>query len=155
MDEHRRVAWAKALTTVGWLLVFAYLSIVIGQIRQAFQIRDSSFEDGVLGARIERVSFVVFPQNSIIILIAAAAAALASALAAGLADRRDMWTSQLIRVSAGVCYVVIVIAAVRIVSIMTHRPDGLGDFNALLQQIGGILVAVAGVRLGLEAEREH
>ena len=153
MNEHLRLRWARTATAVGWLLVFAYLSVLTGQIRSAFAITESSFQDGLFGARLERVSFAAFPQIAALVLLATASGALATVLVGAGGDRRELWISPLVRVAAGICYVIVAIAAVRIVVILTHSPDGVGDFGATLQQIGGILVASAGIRVSLEAER--
>jgi hypothetical protein len=154
VEEQRRIVWARALVAAGWLLVFAYLAQLTGQIRLAFAISDSAFDDGVFGLRVERIAFMVFPQNVLVLFLAAGAGAGASALVRGLVDHRQMWLAQLVRIAAGVCYVVIAIGFLRIVIILTHRPDGVGDFSATLNQLAGILVAIAAIRISLTAERE-
>ena len=45
--ERDRQRWAVALTTAGWLVLAAYLLLLIAQIRRAFAVTVASFEDGV------------------------------------------------------------------------------------------------------------
>ena len=153
MSDHDRVRWARALTTTGWLFTLAYLGFVTATFRRAFAIKSSSFEDGVWGQRAEIMSFVSTHQNVIMLVPAAAAGVAATLLARDLVDRTDMWLAQLVRVVAGLSYVIIVIAVIGIVDVFLRSPDGVGDFGALLGRIGGILMAVAMIRVCLEAER--
>ncbi|NNE12898.1 MAG: hypothetical protein HKN41_11725, partial [Ilumatobacter sp.] len=46
-DEQERLRWARALTTTGWLFVLAYVGFIMWQVRRAFLITESSFEDGL------------------------------------------------------------------------------------------------------------
>lgn len=145
--------WATTLTAAGWMFAFAYLALVTAQLRQAFAIEASSFDDGLWGARVERVSFVALPQNVLLLVAAAAAGAVATLLCRDLADRTHMWLAQLVRAVAGICYVVVAIAALRILVLLTHHPDAVGDFGAILSQLAGILTALAASRICLETER--
>lgn len=153
MDDRERVRWARALTTVGWLFVVAYIGYLTSQIRRAFAINDGSFEDGIWGQRIEQVSFAALPQNLIIMVPAAAAGALATMLVAGRADRTEMWLTQMVRIVAGISYMAIVLAALGIIGVLFRTPDSVGDVAALTGRGGGILIAIAMLRLCLEAER--
>ena len=73
-----RIRWVDALTTAGWCLWLAYLALVAIELRRAFAITTSRFEDGVWGQRVETISFVSIPQNSIVLLIGALCVALAA-----------------------------------------------------------------------------
>jgi len=153
MDDTDRARWARALTTAGWLVAFAYIGLLTAQLRLAFAIDESAFDDGVWGARIERVAVIAYPQNLLVLVPAASAGAIATVLARGRLDRTDMWLAQLVRIVAGICYVAIAIAAIRTVALITTSPDAVGDFASMLRQLGGVLIAAAMIRVCLEAER--
>lgn len=157
MTDGERLAWARALTSAGWLFVFAYLAFVTAVIRRASAITSGSFEDGIWGQRIEIVSFVSLQQN-VIMLAPAAAAAVAASLTARsvvdhVVDRSDLWLYRLVRVVAGLSYVIIVVALIGMIAVFFRFPDSVGDLNALLGRLGGILMALAMIRVCLEAER--
>jgi hypothetical protein len=153
VDDHERVRWARTLTTAGWLFVVAYLGHLTTQVRRAAAITRGSFEDGVWGQRIETISFASVPQNLIILVPAAAAGVVATLVVRGIADRSDIWLAQLVRVVAGLCYVVIVIATVGIIAVFFRNPDGVGDVTAVLGRGGGIVMSIAMIRVCLDAER--
>lgn len=153
MADRERSRWARALTTAGWLFVIAYLAFVTATFRRASAIRSGSFEDGLWGQRIEIMSFVSLQQNVIILVPAAVAGIGATLLARGIADRGDMWLERLVRVVAGLSYVIISIALVGMIAVFFRSPDSVGDLGALLGRAGGILMAIAMVRVCLEAER--
>jgi hypothetical protein len=154
VSDADRVAWARALTTAGWLVLFAYLLFLIGQIRRAMAVKVGSFEDGVWGQRIELVSFVTLPQNLVILVPAAAAAVVAIVLLREQPDdMRHSWAPQLIRIVAGVSYVVVALAVLGIIDVLAQTPDSVGGTAAMLNRIGGILMAIAMIRVCLEAER--
>lgn len=153
-DEGDRARWATALTTAGWLSLTAYLLLLIAQIRRAFAVRVGSFEDGVWGQRIELISFVALPQNLVILVPAAAAGVAGSMLVRPLDPALGgPWTRQLVRVVAGVCYVAVAIATLGIVDVLVQTPDSIGGTSAILNRLGGILMAIAMIRICLEAER--
>ena len=153
MSDHDRARWGRALTTAGWLFVVAYLTFLTSQIRRAVALQRPSFEDGLWGQRIELISFATLPQNLIILVPAAAAGAVGTVLVGDLIDRTDMWLAQLVRVVAGLSYVIVVIAVLGIIAVFWRSPDGLSDVVAILGRFGGILIAIAIARVSLEAER--
>lgn len=153
MNDHERVRWAKALTTAGWLFVLAYLAYLTAQVRRSFAIKQASFDDGVWGQRLEQISFASLPQNLIIMVPAAAAAVGGTLLVRGIVDRSEIWLAQLVRVVAGLSYVVIVIAVLGIIGVFFRAPDSVGDVWAVLGRVGGTLVSIAMIRVCLEAER--
>ncbi|MDJ0769216.1 MAG: hypothetical protein QNJ12_10495 [Ilumatobacter sp.] len=153
MNDDERVRWARALTTAGWLFVLAYLTYLVGQIRRAFAITTASFEDGIWGQRVEQVSFATLPQNVIIAVPAAIAAVAATLLVRDLVDRREIWLAQLVRIVAGLGYMIIGLAVLGIVGLLFRNPDGVGDFVQFLGRIGGIMLGAAMIRVCLEAER--
>jgi hypothetical protein len=152
--DRDRQRWAMALTTAGWLVLAAYLLLLIAQIRRAFAVTVSSFEDGVWGQRIETVSFVTLPQN-LVILVPAAAAGVAAVMLLRDAplQLQGSWARQLVRVVAGLCYVVVVLAVLGIVDVLMQTPDSVGGTSAILTRVGGILMAIGMIRVCLEAER--
>lgn len=152
--ERDRQRWAVALTTAGWLVLAAYLLLLIAQIRRAFAVTVSSFEDGVWGQRIETVSFVTLPQN-LVILVPAAAAGVGAVMLLRDApvQLQGSWARQLVRIVAGLCYVVVVLAVLGIVDVLMQTPDSVGGTSAILTRVGGILMAIGMIRVCLEAER--
>ena len=154
LDARERQRWSVALTGAGWMILAAYLLLLIAQIRRAFAVTVSSFEDGVWGERIETVSFVTLPQN-LVILVPAAAAGVAAVLL--LHDSPEQlqgsWARQLVRIVAGLCYVVVAIAVLGIGDVLVQTPDALGGTTAILTRVGGILMAIAMIRVCLAAER--
>jgi len=154
MSEADQRRWALALTTAGWLVLAAYLLLLIAQIRRAFAVTVASFEDGVWGQRIELVSFVTLPQN-LVILVPAAAAGVGAVMLLHDAphEMRGSWARQLVRITAGLCYVVVALAVLGIVDVLMQTPDSIGGTSAILTRVGGILMAIAMIRVCLEAER--
>ena len=154
LDAHERHRWSVALTGAGWMVLAAYLLLLIAQIRRAFAVTVSSFEDGVWGERIETISFVTLPQN-LVILVPAAAAGVAAVLLLhdSPGELPGSWARQLVRIVAGLCYVVVVIAVLGIVDVLVQTPDALGGTTAILTRVGGILMAIAMIRVCLAAER--
>jgi hypothetical protein len=63
------------------------------------------------------------------------------------------WARQLVRVVAGLCYVVVVLAVLGIVDVLMQTPDSVGGTSAILTRVGGILMAIGMIRVCLEAER--
>ncbi len=153
MNAIDRERWSRALGTCGWLLAGAYLLFLIGLIRRASAVSNSSFSDGVWGQRAETVSFAALPQNLVILVPAAAAGVIATNLAVGIGLDPSRWTRQLVRVVAGMCYVVIGLATLGIVDVFAQSPDWLGGTEAVLNRVGGILMASAMIRVCLESER--
>jgi hypothetical protein len=152
--EQDRQRWALALTSAGWLVLAAYLLLLIAQIRRAFAITVASFEDGVWGQRIETVSFVTLPQNLVILVPAAAAGVAAVMLMRNTPEElHGSWARQLVRVVAGLCYVVVALAGLGIIDVLMQTPDSVGGTSAILTRIGGILMAIGMIRVCLEAER--
>ena len=154
LDARERQRWSVALTSAGWMILAAYLLLLIAQIRRAFAVTVSSFEDGVWGERIETVSFVTLPQN-LVILVPAAAAGVAAVLLLQDSPQElpGLWARQLVRIVAGLCYVVVALAVLGIVDVLMQTPDAVGGTAAILSRIGGILMAIAMIRVCLEAER--
>jgi hypothetical protein len=148
-----RVRWAKTLTTAGWLFLLAYLGVLAGLIRRAFSVEPSSFDDGVWGLRIETVAFAAIPQNIVILVPAAAAAAAGAVIGSTLINPTEMWLAQLLRATAGLSYVLVMISTTRLVAILGDNPGGVGDFRSILSHLGGIAIAIAIARVSLEAER--
>lgn len=153
MNLHDRERWSRALTTAGWLLTCSYVLLLIAQIRRTIQVTASSFPDGVWGQRAETLAFVALPQNLVMLVPAAAAAVLAAWLLT-TEDRLPLpWTRRLVRVVAGLGYVVILLAVMGLVDDFAQAPDAIsGAFN-LMNRIGSILVGAAIVRLCIESER--
>ena len=153
MSDDERARWARALGVAGWLFLLAYLGIVIAQVRRAAAISTPSFEDGLWWQRVEQVSFAARPQNLIVLVPAAAAAVVGTLAVRTVVDVAVMWIGQLVRVVAGTCYVAIAIGGLGVIGVFFRNPDGVGDVQAVLGGIGGILMGIGMIKLCLEAER--
>ncbi len=153
MDDQQRLRWARTLTTAGWLFVVAYFTFLVTQVRRAFALERPSFDDGLWGQRIEIVSFATIPQNVIILVPAAAAAVACAMLVPQPAQRAELWLSQLVRVVAGLAYLVIAVAVLGIIAVFWRDPDGVSDVGSILGRGGGIAAGIAMLRMCLEAER--
>lgn len=154
MNEHDRIRWARALVFAGSMSVLAYLSYLVIQIRRAAAIRNASFEDGVWGQRIELVSFATLPQNLVILAPAVAAAVAGAVLVRSLVAPVVVHLGRLIRVIAGLSFVVVAIAAIGIAAVFVRSYDSVGETTAVLGRLGGIAMAAAAIRLCLEADHE-
>jgi hypothetical protein len=151
VDERTR--WARVLAITGWLFLISYLGLVAGLIRQAAATTDASFEDGLWWQRVETVSFASRTPNLVVLVPAVAAAVVGSVIARPLVDASVLQLRRLVRVVAGTCYVVLLIAAVGTIGIFFRNPDSVGDVSVFFGLIGGILMAIAMIKLCLEAER--
>ena len=154
MNEQDRIRWARALVFAGSMSVLAYVSYLVVQIRRATAIRSASFEDGVWGQRIEQISFATLPQNLVILMPAVAAAVAGALLVRSLVAPVVVHVGRLIRVIAGLSFVVAGIAVVGIVAVFFRNYDSVGDTAAVLGRIGGVAMAAATIRLCLEADHE-
>jgi len=153
VNDDERIRWARALSFAGWMFVAAYLGFITWQVRRAFAIRQGSFEDGLWWQRIEQISFLTLPDNLMVLVPAAAAGAIGTVLVRGVVDSSVLSIAQLVRVVAGLGYVVIAIAALGIIGIFFRNPDSVGDLAAFVLRLGGIAMATAMIRICLEAER--
>ena len=137
----------------GWMFVLAYLSVVTGIVRRAAAITEPSFEDGLWWQRIEVISQSSLPQLLIVLAPAAIAAIAGQFAVRTIVDRSVLRLTQLVRAIAGVCYVVIAIGIIGIIGVLVRSPDSVGDVGQILGRAGGILMAVAMIRVCLESER--
>jgi len=151
--EDEAIRWARATNVAGWLFLLAYLGVVTGIVRRAAALSTGSFEDGLWWQRVETISFATLPQNLVVLVPAAAAAIAGTLIARPVIDQSVLMLRQLVRATAGTCYVVIVIGAFGIVGVFVRNSDGVGDVSAVLGRLGGILMAVGMIKLCLEAER--
>jgi hypothetical protein len=147
------IRWARATSIAGWLFLLAYLGVITGIVRRAAAVNRASFDDGLWWQRVEIISFAAVPQNLIVLVPAVAAGVVGTVIARSVIDQSVILLRQLVRVSAGTCYVVIVIGALGIVGILFRNSDGVGDVSALLGRLGGILMAAGMIKLCLESER--
>ena len=154
MHEEDRIRWAQALVFAGWMFALAYVGVLVAQVRRATAVRQSSFPDGVWGERIEFVSFATLPQNVVILVPGVAATIAAAWLARPLVAPVVVHISRLIRVMAGLAFVIIALGVVGIVAMFFRNVDWVGDVDALLGRLGGVLIGLAIVRLCTEAEHD-
>lgn len=154
MNEHDRIRWAKAAVFAGWMFVLAYLSYLVTEIRRAAAIRQGSFEDGVWGQRIETVSFATLPQNVAILMPGVIAVVAGTLLVRSLVDPVVVQLGRVIKVIAGLAFVIIALGVVGIVAVFFRNYESIGDTAAILLRLGGIGMAAATVRVCLEADHE-
>lgn len=154
MNEHDRIRWAKATVFAGWMFVLAYLTYLIAQIRRASATTQGSFEDGVWGQRIEEVSFATLPQNVVILAPAAVAAVAGALLVRSLVDPVVVQLGRVIKVIAGLSFVIVALGLAGIVAVFFRNYDSVGDSIAVMLRLGGVAMAAAMIRLCLEADHE-
>ena len=154
MNEQDRIRWARALLVAGWLSLASYASYLVIQVRRAAAIREGSFEDGIWGQRIEQVSFAALPQNLVILAPAVAAAVTGVILVRSLVAPVGVHLGRLVRVIAGLSFVAVAIGVVGIVAVFFRNYDSVGDTAAIIGRLGGVALAVAAIRLCLEADHE-
>ena len=68
-------------------------------------------------------------------------------------EMQGSWARQLVRIVAGLCYVLVALAVLGIVDVLMQTPDAIGGTTAILTRVGGILMAIAMIRVCLDAER--
>lgn len=154
VNEHDRIRWAKAAVFAGWMFVLAYLTYLVAQVRRAVATRQGSFEDGVWGQRIEEISFATLPQNVSILIPGVIAVVAGALLARPLVDPVVVHLGRLVRIVAGLAFVIIALGVVGIVAVFFRNYDPIGDIQAILLRLGGIAMAAATVRVCLEADHE-
>lgn len=153
MTDDDRIRWARALVLAGWLFLGTYLTFLITQIRRAAAVSDTRFEDGDWGARIEQISFAARPEFVVSIIAATAAVLVGVVLMRAAVDAVELQLRVLTRAIGGACVIVVVIGAVGIVALFFRNPDGVSDVGYLLSRTGGIMTALACMRLCAEVER--
>ncbi|MEQ8437615.1 MAG: hypothetical protein RIB65_08975 [Ilumatobacter fluminis] len=155
MTEHERIRWAKALVFGGWMFVLAFIGILVIQVRRAAAVSDSRFEDGVWGQRAELVSFATLPQNAVVVVPALIAGLVAAWLVRPLVDPIVVHTQWLLRIIAGLAYVILALAVLGILAVFFQGNfDSVGDVGSILGRLGGVAVGLAIVRLCTEAEHD-
>ena len=154
VNEHDRIRWAKASLFAGWMFVLAYSSYLVTQIRRAAATTQASFEDGIWGQRIEEISFATLPQNVVILVPGVIAVIAGTLLVRSLVDPVVVHLGRLVKVIAGLAFVIIALAVLGIVAVFFRNYDSVGDTTAVLGRLGGIAMAAAAVRVCLEADHE-
>ena len=84
----------------------------------------------------------------------AIAAAVAGVLIAALHpdDRPDLtWSRRLARVTGGIAFIVIALAAIGIIGIPFRYADPLADLAAIVGRLAGVAIAIAVIRLCRES----
>ena len=153
MSDDDRIRWARALVVASWLFVATYLTFLITQIRRAAAVSDTRFEDGDWGARVEQISFASRPEFVVSIIAATAATLVGVALTRNVVDPVLLQLRTLVRLIGGICVIIVIMGAVGIIALFFRNPDSVSDLGYLLSRTGGILTAVACMRLCTEVER--
>ena len=153
MSDTERIRWARALLFAGWIFVAAYLTLLVIQIRRASIITESRFEDGVWGQRIETVSFATRPQFVLVVVAATAAGVIGLLLVRNAGDPSELALSALVRVVGGMSLLIALLAIVGIIAIFFRSGDSVTDLETVMGRAGGMLIAIACLRLCTEAER--
>jgi hypothetical protein len=140
VDGQQRSALIKALTTAGWLTFAAWLANLVRQVDFARTLAPDSPLGGLWERRIEAISFIVYPQNVVVLAPAVIAAIIATLLAGPLLDLR---TAILLRITRWSCVLMIAVAAVSSISIAITSEQGISERGALAFRIGGALLSSA------------
>ncbi|MEM9513660.1 MAG: hypothetical protein AAGA42_02290 [Actinomycetota bacterium] len=145
VPAERRRDLINQLTVIGWLLLGGVFGLMLFQIDRARSVDASRFA-GVWEQRIEVLSFLVLPPNMIVLV----PPALVGVAAAYLAQSDPPPAiAPLLRITAGIATILIVIGAVSIITLL-FDDNGAGDAGAVFLRIGGMFMAY-GIAKGCRA----
>ena len=139
----------RALTTAGWLAFAAWALFLFRQIGRALQVSEQAFA-GIGEQRIEVLSFLVLPPNSLVIVPAAIAAATATWIA-GPTQTIDLAIQ--LRLVRWAAVLQIGIASVSAVSIVVNETGSPTETQDIAMRLSGILSGLAVVVVTRAAER--
>ena len=144
-----RAELIRLLTITGWLLLGGPIGFVAFQFERMRGVTDQPFAS-VFDQRIEVLSFLMLPPN----LAVFAPAVFVAACTTWLADaERGPWLDGLLRLSASVVIVLVVVGVMSIASILGNDDGGPTDFEGIFLRLGGIAMAAGMVMLCRVADR--
>lgn len=139
----------RTLTTFGILTYVAWLIFLFRQVERLVRVTEQRFA-GEWDQRIEVLSFVVLPPNTLLIFAPAIAAAAGTWLA-GSEQRLELAILlRITRWSANLMIAIAVVSAISTIFNDSGSPTRVGDLGL---RIGGILAALAASQLCRGAER--
>ncbi|MEL6893901.1 MAG: hypothetical protein AAFP84_20080 [Actinomycetota bacterium] len=148
-DDTRTSDLVRALTTAGWFAFVAWALFLFRQVGRVTQIGEQAFA-GVWEQRIEVLSFLVLPPNSVT-LVPAAALAVAATWMSGPTQTFDLAVQlRLVRWAAILQGVIAAVSALTILSTETGSPTEAQD---IALRISGLLMASAIVVVTRATER--
>lgn len=148
-DTTARSDLVQALTTAGWFAFVAWLLFLFRQISRVVRVDEQAFA-GVGEQRIEVMSFLVLPQNALLLLPAAALASTAVWMS-GATESLSLAVQ--IRVVRWAAIGQIAIAIVSIVSIVVNETGSPTESEDIALRIAGIVMSVAVVKVTAAVER--
>ncbi len=149
-DSTSRSDLVGALTTAGWLAFLSWLLFLFRQISRFTRVGEQPFA-GVWEQRIEVLSFVVLPPNSLI-LVPAAILACTAAWLAGPTESLSLAVQ--LRVVRWAAVLQMAIALVSIVSIIVNETGSPTESQDIAQRISGILMSLAILKVAGAVERQ-
>ena len=145
--EHPQII--GSLTTFGILTYVAWLIFLFRQVERVARVTEQRFA-GEWDQRLEVLSFMVLPPNTLLILPPAIAAAAATWVAGPTQQLELAILLRLARWSANLMMAIAAVSGVATLVNDTGSPTRIGDFGL---RIGGFLIALAASRLCRDAGR--
>ncbi len=138
-DSTSRSDLVTALTTAGWFAFVSWLLFLFRQLNRVTRVGDQPF-GGLWEQRIEVLSFIVLPPNSLILAPAAALACTAAWLAG---PTESLQLAVQLRVVRWAAVLQMVIAGLSIVSIIVNETGSPTESADIAQRISGVLMSLA------------
>jgi len=148
-DSTSRSDLVRSLTTAGWLAFVAWLLFLFRQIGRVTRVGEQAFA-GVWEQRIEVLSFLVLPPNSLT-LVPAAILACGAAWLSGLPESLSLAVQ--LRVVRWAAMVQVAIGSISIVSIVVNETGSPTEGQDIAQRLSGVAMAVAIVTVTAATER--
>lgn len=149
LTPERRADLVRHLTIAGWLLLGGPIGFVAFQFERMRGVTDQPFAS-VFDQRIEVLSFLMLPPNLAVFASAVFVAAGATWLAG---TQRGPWLDGLLRLSASVVIVLVVVGVMSIASILGNDDGGPTDFESVFLRLGGIAMAAGMAMICRVADR--
>ncbi len=128
---------ADRLTAIGWLLLGGELGFILFQLERVRSAGGTRFATA-WEQRVETFSFLALPPQMTVLVAPAAVAVVAAVLSSG---RRNPWLDVLVRVTALIAVLLIVVAVLSIIEIV--RRDGTFEFGAVMLRLAGLSMSAA------------
>ncbi len=139
----------RALTTAGWFAFVAWLGFVFWVIGRVTRVSAQQF-GGVWEQRIEVMSFIALPPNSVMLIPAALLASVAAWMS-GPAE--SLSVAVLLRLVRWAAIGQVVVSAASIVSILVNETGSPTEVQDIGQRVSGVLMSLAVITVSSAVER--
>lgn len=148
-DSTSRSDLVQALTTAGWFTFVAWLGFLFWVIGRVVRVGEQQF-GGVWEQRIEVLSFIALPPNSVMLVPAALLACCASWLSGPV---QSLSVAVLLRLVRWAALGLVAVSAISFVSILVNETGSPTETQDLAQRVSGILMGVAIAKVTSAIER--